>query len=87
MNPAMMEEWKWFNGKNELGLVTQLNKPLKIIAAGKGILVKGSRDYFKVAREPKELSIIKGATHCFDEEGKGDILLMETLLWIKKYSK
>lgn len=84
INPAMVKEWEWFNGENELGIVSELNKPLKIIAAGKGILIKGSKEYFKVAQEPKDLTIVKGATHCFDEEGKEDILLSETLSWIKK---
>ena len=87
MNPAMVKEWEWFNGKNELDTVAKLNKPLKIIAAGNGILVKGSKEYFKVAQEPKDLTIVKGATHCFDEEDKEDILLSETLKWIKKYAK
>jgi dienelactone hydrolase len=85
MNPTMVREWGWFNGKNELDIVSSLNKPLKIIAAGNGILIKGSKEYFEVAQKPKDLTIIKGATHCFDEEGKEDILLSETLKWIKKY--
>lgn len=85
MNPAMVKEWEWFNGENELDVVANLNKPLKIIAAGKGILIKGSKEYLKVAQDPKDLTIVKGATHCFDEEGKEDILLLETLNWVKKY--
>ena len=87
MNPAMVKEWEWFNGKNELDIVANLNKPLKIIAAGNGILVKGSKEYFKVAQKPKNLTIVKGATHCFDEEGKEDTLLSETLKWTKRYAK
>lgn len=85
MNPAMVKEGEWFDGTNELGLITQLNKPLKVIVAGKGILVKGGREYVKDAQAPKSFTVIKGATHCFDEEGKEDILLSETLKWIKKY--
>jgi len=85
MNPAMVKEWQWFNGENELDLVANLGKPLKIIAAGKGILIKGSKKYVKVAQEPKDLTIVKRATHCFDEEGTEDILLDETLKWIKKH--
>lgn len=41
--------------------------PLKIVAAGKGILVPGAKQYFKHAHDPKELTIIKGAEHYFDE--------------------
>lgn len=86
MNPAMVKEWRWFDAKNELGLITKLNRPLKIIAASKGILVPGSKAYFNVAQEPKHLTIIKNATHCFDEQGKEVELLKETLSWIKKHS-
>lgn len=85
MNPLMVREWKWFNGKNELDLVVSLGKPLKIIVAGKGVLVKGSKEYFKVAQEPKEITLIAGSTHCFDEEGKEKLLLSETINWIKKH--
>lgn len=87
MNPAMVDEWKWFNSDNELDLVASLGKPLKIIAAKKGILVPGSKKYHKVAQEPKALTIVPGATHCFDEEGAEEILLSETLKWIKKHAK
>jgi len=84
MNPEMVKEWRWFNGKNELDLVATLDKPLKIIIAGKGILVKGSREYIKVAQEPKSLTVIKNATHCFDEMGAEDELLKETVAWVKQ---
>tara|TARA_B100000508_G_scaffold140564_1_gene142077 strand:- start:6132 stop:6875 length:744 start_codon:yes stop_codon:yes gene_type:complete len=86
MNPAMVKEWKKFNGENELGLIENLEKPLKIIAAGKGILVKGSKAYFKSAQEPKDLVVISGATHCFDEIEKEEELLKETLSWVKKHT-
>lgn len=86
LNPAMMEEWQWFNAENELSLVENLGKPLKIIAGGDGVLLEGSRKYCEVAHEPKELSVIPGATHCFDEEGKSDMVLEETLSWIKQHA-
>jgi len=87
MSPAMLEEWSWFNGENELTIVANLRKPLKIIVAKKGVLVPGSKKYYKVAQEPKELTIIPGATHCFDEEGVEEVLLSQTLQWIKKHSR
>jgi hypothetical protein len=59
---------------------------IKIIAAGKGVLVKGSRAYFKSAKDPKDLVIITDATHCFDEIGKEEELLKETLSWVKKHA-
>ena len=79
----LISEWEEFNGKNELHLIAELGKPLKIIAGKKGILLKGSRAYFKVAKEPKELIIIDNATHCFDEAGTEAELLKETLSWVK----
>jgi len=66
-------------------LITKVNSPLKIIAAAKGILVKPSKSYFKKANNPKSLTIIPGATHSFDEEGKEEELFDETLKWIAKY--
>lgn len=66
-------------------LAKKLNKPLKIIAAGNGLLLEGAEKYFDIANEPKELKIINGATHCFDEEDKGKILFEETLNWLKKF--
>lgn len=66
-------------------LVKRLNKPLKIIAAGKGLLLEGAEKYFKAGTEPKELKIIKGATHGFDEEGKEKELFDETLSWLVRY--
>lgn len=83
MNPAMVKEWEWFNGTNELDIIANLNKPLKVIAAGNGLLIKGSKDCIKVAKKPKDLTIIKGSTHGFDEDGTEEILLSETLKWIK----
>ncbi|MCB9811211.1 MAG: hypothetical protein H6779_03495 [Candidatus Nomurabacteria bacterium] len=87
LSGEFVDEWEKFNAKNELDIVSKLEKPIKIIAAKKGILLKGSRAYYKAAKEPKELTIINGATHCFDEEGTETELLKETLSWIKKYSK
>jgi len=48
-------------------LAKNFRKPLNIIAAGKGVLVKGARQYFAAASGPKSIKIIKGATHNFDD--------------------
>lgn len=85
LSDEMVSEWEWFNGSNELELVRALGKPLKVIAAGKGDLTKGSRAYVRAAEEPKSLTIIKGATHCFDEEGKEEEVFKETLAWVKEH--
>lgn len=87
LNLAMYKEWNEFNGTKELPLVSKLGKPLKIIAAGKGILVEGSKKYIEVAKKPKDLTIIKNASHTFDEEGVEEKLLKETLDWVKKWTR
>lgn len=84
LHPKLVEQWEWFNGKNELELLTSLEKPLKIIAAKKGILVPGAKKYFQAAQEPKSLVIVPGASHCFDEADTADLLLNETLSWITR---
>ncbi|NBD73887.1 alpha/beta hydrolase, partial [Patescibacteria group bacterium] len=33
----------------------------------------------------KSLTIIKGATHCFDEEGKEEEVFKETLAWVQEH--
>lgn len=66
-------------------LVRKVHRPIKIIAAGKGLLLAGAKKYLKSANNPKELVIIKNATHCFDEEGTEEKLFKETLSWIKKF--
>ena len=43
------------------------HKPLKIIVAEKGVLVRGARAYFAHAQKPKSLQIVKGATHYFND--------------------
>lgn len=65
--------------------VQQVHIPVKIISAEKGNPI-GSKKYFKYAHTPKELVIIKGVGHTFDELGAEDKLFSETLAWIKKYS-
>jgi dienelactone hydrolase len=48
-------------------LTKRFHAPLKIIAAGKGVLVRGAKRYFKVANDPKDLIVIQGASHYFDD--------------------
>lgn len=64
-----------------------LTEPFKVIAAGKGILVKTAKEYFAGAKGLKEMSIIKKATHCFDEEGVEKELFEETLSFLKRTIK
>jgi hypothetical protein len=81
-----VNEWEWFDGKNELELIKKVTSPLHIVTAQKGILT-GSKIYLNAHNGPNKYTEIDGASHCFDELGTESILLKETLLWIKKYSK
>ena len=67
-------------------LVKKITKPIKIICAGKGVLIQGGKRYYQHANSPKEFHIIKGAGHTFDEDGIEEILFDETLKWVKKQS-
>ena len=61
--------------------------PLKIIAAGKGVLVRGARRYFKLAQGRKELIIIPGATHYFNNrEGMEERVFSETERWFRRFA-
>lgn len=67
-------------------LPTAFHRPLKIIVAGKGILVKGAKSYFAHASEPKDLQVLNGATHYFDDTPTmQDRLFAVTHNWFKKY--
>lgn len=84
MGKKMHREWK--NFPNIAKKIKQIQKPLLIIAAGKGKLEKRSQQYYKNANQPKKLVIIKEAGHTFSEEGTEEQLFRETLSWCKKFS-
>ena len=63
-------------------LMSYVKCPIKVICAGKGVLVNGGKEYFELAKEPKAFAIIEGAGHTFDEEGTEDELFKETIDWI-----
>jgi dienelactone hydrolase len=59
--------------------------PLKIIAAGKGIMTDLQQKYIKVADEPRELVIIDEAGHQFEDSDEVVLrLFQETGSWFKK---
>lgn len=67
-------------------LPKKFHVPLKIIAAAKGVLVPGAKTYLANAHEPKELEIIKGATHYFDDEDTMQSQVFErTQSWFQKF--
>ena len=79
----MYEERKNFPAKESL---KKINKPIKIIVAGKGQLIQTGKQYFKYANKPKEFAIIKGATHNFNEEGTAEKLFQETYSFIRRFT-
>ncbi len=68
---------------NTNGLSSKFRRPLKIIAAGNGILIDGARRYFDQANQPKEFAVINRAGHSFNEDDAEEKLFKETLKFIK----
>jgi len=67
-------------------LTAQFHVPLKIFAAGNGILIQGTKRYIKKANAPKSLAIIKGATHYFDDRpGMREKVYKMSMQWFKKF--
>lgn len=79
----MYEEWKHVPHPKDL--MRGINVPVEIINAGKGVLKKAGREYFKWAKRPKKLLVINNAGHTFDEEGAEKKLLEGTLDWIRRF--
>lgn len=84
---AMVEERKKLMDTPEEELA-QKDYPLLFIAAGDGGLLPYLRKYFAVANEPKELAIIKGASHTLDDS---DEILFETfektINWFERFTE
>lgn len=78
----MYEERKQLDWDN---LTATIRTPLKIISAGKGKLLKGSKIYIEKAKGPTEHAVIKNTTHNFNEEGAAEKLFAESVKWLKKY--
>jgi pimeloyl-ACP methyl ester carboxylesterase len=79
----MYEEWKHTPSPREI--MEGVNVPIEIINAGKGVLKRVGGEYFKWAKKPKRLVVIKNAGHTFDEEGSEKKLFGETFNWIKRF--
>ncbi len=71
------------NSMDTIELIKNFHVPIKIIAAGNGILIDSGKKYFKNANEPKAFAVIDGASHIFDEDGAEEELFEETLSFIK----
>ncbi len=67
-------------------LPKRFHKPLKMIVAGKGVLVPAAKRSMRHAHEPQALDIIKGATHYFDDtEGMQEKVFASTKAWFDTY--
>lgn len=66
-------------------LMEKFTKPVKIIAAGKGVLINGGKKYFELAKGPKDFAVISDATHNFDEDKTEEKLFQETYSWLKDF--
>lgn len=83
---AMVREARQMTARKSEGLIRGIHVPIKIIAAGKGELLKGSKRYYAAANPPKAFAIIRGADHNFNYEGNQESLFRETLAWLKCWS-
>lgn len=66
-------------------LIKDMRIPLKIISAGAGEMINEGKLLFQKANQPKDIAVVGGATHCFDEDGTEEKLFQETHNWIKKF--
>ncbi|MEK7187914.1 MAG: hypothetical protein AAB691_03675 [Patescibacteria group bacterium] len=72
---------------NSEKILKTFDKPIKFITVHdkhEGNLIPTKKMY-RVANEPKELTIIKGGSHTFWEDGKQEVLYKETVSWFKKF--
>lgn len=65
-------------------LVKKIKIPVKFIGAEKGA-GKDAKKLYSKANQPKELTIIDEADHCFNTFKSEEKLFQETLNWIKNY--
>lgn len=86
LNKKMVQEGKTLKQKEEQ-LIQEIRVPIKIIVAGKGLLVTGGKEYYQLANEPKELAIVQGADHIFAKGDTLEVLLKETLSWLQRYRR
>lgn len=80
LNKKLVEEWNSFDYQQWF---KNCNIPLKVICAGQSTLKNTWKKIIKNFKPINKLSIIKGASHTFDEAGVEEILFKETLVWFK----
>ena len=87
--PGYIEPKAITKEQDEMGDTTNLaahkGYPLKIISAGKGLMVELGKRYIDVADEPKEHSVIAEAHHVFEDSDEVMFdLLKQTADWFKE---
>lgn len=82
MGEKMAKEEGMVNSKQ---LLKRFDRPTKFITIPKNGNLAGSKKLFASMPQPKELVVIKGASHNFTEEGKQEELYKETVSWFKKF--
>ncbi len=80
VSKEMIKEWK----EIDLRMIEKIRKPTKIICAGDGILKGHWKENISNIKVEHNFIVIEGAGHCFDGEGKEEILFKETLSWFNK---
>ena len=80
ISKQMFKEWK----SRDSRLAEKITKPTKIICAELGKLKDDWGKVIDKIQAPYEFMVLKGAGHCFDEEGIEEALFDETLKWFQK---
>jgi len=82
ISKKMLHQWQNFN---EDEYVSMISKPAKFIFAGDGVLKDLWKPYLEKIPVAHEEVVIEGATHCFEEDGKFEILFAQTISWFEKF--
>ena len=68
-------------------LIGKLRAPLKVMLAGDGILADSWKSILGKKTPTRDWTVIPGASHNFEQEGKEEKLLAETLSWLQGVSR
>ena len=70
---------------NSFEKIGSIKIPIKIITAGSHTLLQVSEKYYNSITSLKKHFIVKGATHCFDEEGTEEIVFEQISAWLNNF--
>jgi pimeloyl-ACP methyl ester carboxylesterase len=80
LNKKLIEEWRNLDYRQWFG---NCDIPLKVVCAGQGTNKNIWKKIIKNFKPANKLTIIKGASHTFDELGAEEMLFKETLIWFR----